>query len=69
MTAAISSTNTIHLTIRSLKPGFTGTIERTSDPSQPNSWREVGRSEGSDFLFDWSEPIGVSPAFYRFLQP
>jgi hypothetical protein len=69
MTAAISGNNRIHLSIRSLKPGFTGSVERNSDPSQPNSWQEVGRSEGSDFLFDWSEPIGVSPAFYRFRQP
>lgn len=69
MTAAISGDNRIHLAIRSLKPGFTGSVERSSDPSQPNSWQEVGRSEGSDFLFDWSEPIGVSPAFYRFRQP
>jgi O-glycosyl hydrolase len=66
---AVSSNNTIHLTIRSLKPGFSGAIERTSDLSQPNSWQEVGRSEGSDFLFGWSEAIGVSPAFYRFKQP
>jgi O-glycosyl hydrolase len=67
--SAISSNNTIRLAIRSLKPGFTGSIERASDLSQPNSWREVGRSEGSDFLFGWSEAMSVSPAFYRFRQP
>ncbi|MHC1763064.1 MAG: hypothetical protein AB9869_01990 [Verrucomicrobiia bacterium] len=69
MMTALSSNNTIHLTIRSLKPGFTGAIERTSDPSQPNSWQEVGRSEGNDFLFAWSEAIGISPAIYRFKPP
>ena len=69
ISATLSRDQKLQLTIRSLKPGFTGSIERTSDPSQANGWREVGGSGGSDFLFTWSEPIGVEPAFYRFRQP
>jgi len=69
ISATLSSDQRLELTIRSLKPGFTGWIERTSDPSQASGWREVGGSGGSDFLFTWAEPIGVEPAFYRFRQP
>jgi len=57
------------LTVRSLKPGFTGSLERSTDLSQADDWREVGASTGSDFLFNWSGPLGATPAFYRFRQP
>ena len=69
ISATLTRDQRLQLTSRSLKPGFTGSIERTSDPSQASGWREVGGSGGSDFLFTWSEPIGVEPAFYRFRQP
>lgn len=69
MTATLSGDHRIHLAIRSLKPGFTGSIEQTSDPSQPDSWQEAGRSGGSDFFFDWSAAMSGAPVFYRFRQP
>jgi len=69
ITAAISNGNTLNLTVRSLKPGFTGSIERNSDLSQHAGWREVGTSGGSEFLFHWSVPVSAAPAFYRFRQP
>jgi hypothetical protein len=69
ITAAISNGNTLNLTVRSLKPGFTGSLERNSDLSQAAGWREVGVSVGSEFLSNWSEPVGATPAFYRFRQP
>jgi hypothetical protein len=69
ISAAVSDNGSIQVTVRSLKPGFTGSLERTPDPSAPVSWREVSRSDGGDFVFRWSEPVNVSPAFYRFRQP
>lgn len=69
LTASVSPGNTLNLTVRSLKPGFTGSVERNDDPSQAGGWQEVGASAGSDFLFHWSGPVGAAPAFYRFRQP
>ena len=68
ISAAIANGNTLNLAVRSLKPGFIGSIERSADLSQADGWREVGASAGSDFLFNWSEPVGATPAFYRFRQ-
>jgi O-glycosyl hydrolase len=68
VSAAIFSGDTFHFTIRSLKPGFTGAIERNADLVNPNGWLEVDVTTPGDFLWSWSGPINPAPAFFRFRQ-
>jgi hypothetical protein len=66
VSAAMLDANTFQLAIRNLKPGFTGVIERSTDLANPDSWREIAITAPADFLSTWTEPVGATPAFFRF---
>lgn len=69
VSANIAGGDTFVLAIRSLTPGFTGSIERNSDPGNPNGWQEMTTLAPGEFRSTWSEPLGSAPAFFRFKQP
>jgi len=68
VSASILSDGAFQLTIRSLKPGFTGIIERNTDLNDADGWREERLTSPGDFISTWSDSATSTQAFFRFQQ-
>lgn len=66
MIVAISSNEgTVDFEIHSLKPGFTGVMERKAD-LMTGVWQQAGFPGPGQFIQSWSAPVDSANAFFRF---
>jgi hypothetical protein len=63
-----SSSGAIQLTVRSLKPGFTGLIERKRELRDLDGWQTIGTVPATDLQFVWSSTAQEATGFFRFRE-
>lgn len=68
LNAAVSEEGTIEVTLRSLKPRFTGVLESNLALGDATGWQTVQITPPADFGVTWSGPVGVGQTFLRYQQ-